>query len=135
MKKAPLIARLILGFIFFFFGLNGFFHFLSMPPLSEEVQKFFSGLMVTRYFLPFLSGVQVLCGLLLLIGIFVPLALVVLAPVVTHIFLFHIFLDPKGLPLAIVVGLLELYLAFFAAPYSEIVKKIFRRPQKEALAA
>jgi hypothetical protein len=52
---------------------------------------------------------------------------VVLAPIVINIILVHAFLAPDGLPLAIIIGLLTAYLAFFAEPYSPVVKGLFRR--------
>ena len=135
MKKLPLIARLLLGIIFVVFGLNGFFQFLPMPPMPEHAGAFLGGLMGSGYFFPFLKGVEVLCGLLLLVGAFVPLAIVVLAPVIINIFLFHAFLAPSGLALPVVIVVLEAYLAFFSEPYSSVVKQIFRCPMKEAMDA
>jgi len=131
MNKLPLIARLLMGLIFFVFGLNGFFHFLPMPPMPEGAGAFMMGLKGSGYFFPFLKGTEIVCGLLLLSGAFVPLAIIVLAPIVINIFLFHAFLAPSGLPLPIIIGLLEIYLAFFAKPYSDIVKHIFRCPMRE----
>ena len=134
MNKLPLIARLLLGAIFFIFGLNGFLNFIPMPEsIPENMMTFMNGLMATGYFFPLLKGTEVICGALLLIGAFVPLALVVLAPIVLNIFLVHLFMAPDGLPMALVIGALEVYLAFFAKPYSDIVKQIFRCPMKEAL--
>ncbi len=133
MKNLPLIARIILGLIFFVFGLNGFLHFIPMPEtMPERMMTFMNGLIATNYFLPLLSGTQVVCGALLLAGAFVPLALVVLAPVILNIFLVHVFISTEGLILAIILGLLEVYLAFFAKPYSDIVKQIFRCPKLES---
>lgn len=63
-------------------------------------------------------------------GYFVPLALVVLAPVILNIVLTHLFMAPSGLPLAIVLGLLEIYLAFFSSPYKEVIRPIFVRKPK-----
>jgi hypothetical protein len=102
----------LLGLVFVVFGLNGFLHFLPMPPMSATAGTFFGGLAAAGYFLPLLFLTQVVGGLLLLSGTFVPLALALLAPVVLNIFLFHLFVEPSGLPLAIVVGLLELFLAW-----------------------
>ena len=135
MKKSPLIARIFLGLIFFVFGLNGFLNFIPQPPLEEPMATFMKGMMVTKYFFPFLKGTETLCGLMLLSGAFVPLALVVLAPIILNIFLVHAFMAPSGLPVAIVIGLLEVYLAFFAKPYAPIVKQIFRCPMKESMDA
>jgi putative oxidoreductase len=138
MKKLPLFARVLLGAIFVVFGLNGFLNFIpmsSMPPMPEKAMAFMGGLMGSGYFFPLLKGTEVVCGLLLLAGAFVPLALVVLAPIVLNIFLFHAFLAPSGVPMAIVIGTLMIYLSFFAQPYSGIVKQIFRCPMKEAMDA
>jgi putative oxidoreductase len=127
-SKMPLIARILLGLIFFVFGLNGFLNFIPTPTdLPERMVTFMKGMMATGYFFPLLKGTEVICGLLLLSGAFVPLALIVLAPIVLNIFLVHAFMAPSGLPLAIVIGLLLAYLAFFAEPYCSIVKQIFHK--------
>jgi len=133
MTKPTLIARILLGLIFFVFGLNAFFNFLPTPPMPDKAAAFVGGLMSSGYFFPFLKVTEILCGLLLLVGAFVPLALVVLAPIELNILLFHGFLASSGLPLAILIGALMIYLAFFSTPYSAIVKQIFRCPMKQAM--
>lgn len=126
--KFPLIARILLGLIFFIFGWIGLLNLIPPPTnLPEKLQTFNNGLMATGYFFPFLKITEILCGSLLLTGFFVPLALVVLAPIVLNIVLVHAFLAPDGLPLGILAGLLLTYLAFFAAPYSSTVKQLFKR--------
>ena len=126
--KLPLIARLLLGFVFFAGGIVGLFNLVPVPTdLPEKQMAFNSGLMATGYFFPFLKLTETLCGAALLSGMFVPLALIVLAPVVLNIFLLHAFLAPSGLPLATIIGLLLTYLAFFAEPYASTVKGIFSR--------
>lgn len=128
MNKLTLIARLLLGLIFFVFGIAGLLNLIPPPPnLPENMQAFMKGLMATGYFFQLLKGTETICGLLLLTGSFVPLALVVLAPIVLNIFLVHVFMEPSGLPMAIVIGALEVYLAFFAKPYSDVIKKLFCR--------
>lgn len=126
MSKAPLIARILLRFIFFGAGLAGLLN-LAPPPedTPEKVVTFFSGMMATTYFFPLLKGTETLCGFLLLSGWYVPLALIVLAPIILSIFLLHAFLQPSGVPLAFIIGGLEIYLAFFAGPYCNIVRGIF----------
>lgn len=126
--KLPLVARILLGFVFFAAGLTGLLNLVPAPPdLPERLQAFNSGLMASGYFMPFLKATEMVCGLLLLSGFYVPLALVVLAPIVLNIFLVHAFMAPTGLPLAIVIGLLLIYLAFFAQPYATTVRQLFRR--------
>ena len=127
-SKLPLIARLLLGFIFFVFGLAGLLKLLPVPPdLPVRLQTFNAGLEASIYFMPFLKITETVCGFLLLTGMFVPLALVVLAPIVLNIILVHSFMAPSGLPLAIIIGILLAYLAFFSQPYSPTVKQLFRR--------
>jgi putative oxidoreductase len=62
--------------------------------------------------LPLLCTTEVVGGALLLSSFLVPLGLAILAPVVVNIFFFHLFLAPEGLPLAITVIALELFLTF-----------------------
>jgi putative oxidoreductase len=127
-SKLPLIARIIFGLIFFASGLVGLLKLAPVPPdLPERLVTFNAGLEATGYFMTLLKLTETLCGLLILSGNFVPLALVVLAPVTLNIFLVHAFMAPSGLPLAIILGLLQIYLAFFAAPYAPVVKELFRR--------
>ena len=92
-KSTP---RYLLGLIFLVFGLNGFFNFLPQPPLPEAGLKFIMGLVESGYMMPLVKGIEVVTGVALLAGIFVPLALLLLAPVVVNIFLFHAFLAPGG---------------------------------------
>jgi putative oxidoreductase len=105
MKIASLIARIFLGLIFLVFGLNGFLHFIPMPPPTGVAGQFFGSIFVSHYWVV-IFGVQVLGGLLLLFNRFVPFALVILGPVIVNIFFFHALMAPAGVPLAIVVVVL-----------------------------
>lgn len=87
-------ARILLGLIFFVFGLNGFLNFIPTPPMPENVMKFMGGMMAAPYFFPVLKGCEVICGLLLLTNKKVPLALLILAPICVQIFLFHAVMTP-----------------------------------------
>lgn len=116
-------ARILLGLIFTVFGLNGFLNFLPQPPLAEPALSFFKGLMAVGYFLPLLKATEVVTGILLLSNRFVPLALVILAPVVVQIVAFHIFVAPSGLPVALVVLALEVGLArTYRAAYAPLLR-------------
>jgi putative oxidoreductase len=102
MKFIPIAARLLLGVIFFVLGLNGFLFFIPAPPSLPGAAGAFSGAMFTSHYMWFTSGVQVICGVLLLTDQYVPLALVVLGAVLSNILVFHITMLPSGLPLALV---------------------------------
>jgi hypothetical protein len=110
MKIASTIARYLLGFIFLVFGLNGFLHFIPMPPPSGLAGQFMGALFVS-HFLVVVFLLQLIPAILLLINRFVPLALVLLGPVIVNIVLFHAFMAPSGLPLALVVTVLWLLTA------------------------
>jgi len=112
MKMATAILQRLLGFIFLAFGLNGFVQFIPQMPMPNMALEFFVGLAATHYMLPLLFITQAVCGALLIVGLFVPLGLALLAPVIVNIFLFHVFLAPGGLPVAIIVVALEVYLAW-----------------------
>lgn len=111
-RVLPIVARSVLGLLFLVFGLNGFFNFMPMPPLPGRAGEFIGALAAAGYMFPLIKGTEVVAGALLLGGRFVPLALVLLAPVIVNIALFHLILAPGGYGLlALIVGL-ELYLAW-----------------------
>ena len=105
MKTISAIARYLAGTIFLVFGLNGFLHFIPLPPPSGVAGQFMGALFVSHY-LTLIFGLQVIAAVLLLANRYVPLALAVLAPVIVNILCFHVLMAPSGLPLAIVVAVL-----------------------------
>ncbi len=107
-------ARVLLGLVFFVFGLDYFLHLLPQPtgPVPEGAMAFGGALMKSGYMFPLIKGTEVLVGALLLSNRFVPLALVLIAPVLVNIVAFHAFLEPSGLPLAVILVALELALAW-----------------------
>ena len=126
-SKITLAARLLLGFVMFASGIVGLFNLVPPPPdLPERMVTFMNGMMATGYFMVLVKLTEIVCGALLMSGFFVPLALVVLAPVVLNIFLVHAFMAPEGLVLATILGGLMIYLSFFAEPYASKIKLLFR---------
>lgn len=117
------IARVILGLIFLVFGLNSFFHFIPMPPPTGAAGEFFNGLFKAQYILPLIAAIQVIGGVLLLTGTFVPFALLLLSPIALNIFFFHITLAPEGLGLAALVVIPIVLLAVY---YWSVYKPIFK---------
>jgi uncharacterized membrane protein YphA (DoxX/SURF4 family) len=111
MKIASLIARILLGLMFVVFGLNGFLLFMPPPPTLPEPAGSFNAAMMVSHFTWFVSGVQVICGILLLTNQYVPFAIVTLAAVLANILVFHLTMLPMGLPLAIVTAILWLIVA------------------------
>src|SRR5258707_5093490 len=105
MKIITHISRFLLGLIFLVFGLNGFLHFIPMPPPSGVAGQFLGAMFVSKYLLV-VSGLQVISGALLLINRYVPLALTILAPIIVNILLFHALMSPVGIGLADFVAVL-----------------------------
>src|SRR5205809_807936 len=112
MKIATIIARILLGLIFVVFGSNIFLHFIPMPPPPPGPSGDFTKALFVTHYLHVVAVFQILGGLLLLIGRFVPLGLVLLAPVIINIDLVHILMEPSGLPMAIVVSFLLVFLVW-----------------------
>src|SRR5207302_4941262 len=105
MKIIAIIARFLLGFIFLVFALNGFLHFIPASLPSGTAGQFVGALFVSNY-LVVVFLLQLISAVLLVINRFVPLALVLLAPIIVNILLFHLLMAPSGLALALVVTVL-----------------------------
>jgi len=110
MQIATIIARSLLGLIFVVFGSNMFLHFIPMPPPPEGPAREFMTALFLSHYLYVVGALQVAGGALLLIGRKVPLGLTLLGPVIVNILCFHVLMAPAGLPMAIVVSLLALFL-------------------------
>jgi putative oxidoreductase len=112
MKIAVLIARILMGLIFVVFGLNGFLKFIPMGPMPAGLAGQFLLVFFQSHWVLFVSAVQLVGGLLLLVNRFVPLALALLGPVIVNIILFHLLLTPAGAQLAVVVTVLWIFLFY-----------------------
>jgi uncharacterized membrane protein YphA (DoxX/SURF4 family) len=115
-SKAILGARLLLGFIFAVFGVNGLMMiftgngFIPMPPQPPAMMEVMGGFFKAGYLMPLVKVLEVVAGVLLLAGIYKRLALTLLAPIVVNIFGLHLFLAPDGLAIAVLVLALEAFL-------------------------
>jgi putative oxidoreductase len=111
MKTASQIARYLLGLILLAFGLNGFFNFLHMPAPTGVAAQFFHAIFVSHFYVVIFL-LQIVSALLLVANRYVPLALTILGPIIFNIVCIHIFMIRAGLPLAIVVTVLWLVVAY-----------------------
>src|SRR5580704_11438825 len=123
MKIATLIARALLGLIFVTFGLNMFLNFIHMPPPPEGPAREFMTALYMSHYLYVVGALQVVGGLILLSGRWVPLGLTVLGPVIVNIVCFHVLMAPAGLPMAFVVSFLALFLLWrYRGHFAGLVK-------------
>jgi uncharacterized membrane protein YphA (DoxX/SURF4 family) len=128
MKIATIIARTLLGLVFVVFGFNGFFHFIPMGPLpapESPAGMFFAAVSTTGY-MKVVFLFQIIGGLLLLLNLLPVLGLVILCPIIFNIVLFHATMAKSGLPLAMGVAVLALFLI---GMYWDHYRHLVRQPR------
>jgi len=112
-----------MGIIFVVFGLNFFFQFLPMPQPTQEAGDFMGAIMGTGYLFQLIKVIEITAGVALLVNRFVPLALVLLAPITVNIFLVHLMLDPGGLLMGVFVLVANFFLLFaYRNVFSDVLK-------------
>ena len=102
MKITAMVSRYLLGLMFTVFGLNGFLHFIPQPPPTNPLAVQFLVAVSASHFAAFFFALQVLAGLLLIFGMFVPLALTVVAAELYNILAFHLTMSPSTIAPALV---------------------------------
>lgn len=130
MKVATTIVRSLLGLMFIVFGLNIFFHFIPQPPAPEGPARSFITVLAVSHYFYVVGALEVVGGALLLAGQFVPLGLTLIGPVIVNILCFHVFLEPSGLPMAIVVSALALFMLWlYREHFAGLVKSVPMRAE------
>jgi uncharacterized membrane protein YphA (DoxX/SURF4 family) len=102
MRITSTIARYLLGLMFTVFGLNGFLNFIHQPPPTNPLTLQFFIAISASHFAAFFFAIQLIGGLLLISGMFVPLALTLLAAELYNILAFHFTFAPAGIGPALV---------------------------------
>lgn len=129
-SKMTVVVRVLLGLLLAFGGIAYLSGMVPPPPpetIPEKLRLFNQGLESSGYFMKLLKITETVCGLMLISGFFVPLALLILAPIVINIFFVHVFLAPETLVVAVLMGAAMIYLSFFAEPYASRIKPLFRK--------
>ena len=123
MRIAMIVVRTLMGLLFLFASVSYFLNLVPKPELSGTVKTFNEGLESVGYFMPLLKTVELLCGLAFVVGRFVPLATILIAPIIVNIFCFHAFVDRTGLPVAIFLVLANGFVAYYyRKSYAELLK-------------
>ncbi len=117
MKIAVTISRILLGVIFAVSGLNGFLHFIPQPPLPPGLLADFNRVMTESHYLGPVFAVQLIAGILFLVNRYVILALLIIAPVIVNILIFHLLLLPAGIAPGALAAILWLVVAFHYRPF------------------
>ena len=112
MKIAVIIVRTLMGLLFMVGSVAFFLKLGGEPQLSGNMKTYFDGLTASIYFFPLLKITELVCGIALVTGRFVPLALVILSPIIVNILFVHTILDITGLPVALFLVLANCFLGY-----------------------
>jgi putative oxidoreductase len=113
MKIFVLISRILLGLIFLTFGLIGLLSLVPKQPMPDGLMKQYVDVLSASHYTQIVSAIEVASALLFLINRFVPLALVLIGPVIVNILLFHILMAPSTILPGLVVTILW-FIVFYA---------------------
>ena len=120
-----IVVRTLMGLLFIFASITVLFHLVPKPELTGAVKTFNEGLDATGYFWYLLKITELVCGLAFVVGRYVPLATVVIAPIIINIFMFHTFVDRNmpGPAVAIFLVLAEIFVAYYyRASYAPLLR-------------
>ena len=112
-KYINVVVRVLFGALFAFSGFTGLFGIGSQSTdgMSVEAVAFATALGESGFIMPLVKVVELVAGTMLLVNRFAPLALALLAPLVIGILGFHLLLEPSGAVIAVVLTVVEIYLA------------------------
>lgn len=111
MHIAVVIVRTLMGLLFLFASVVVLFHLVEQPPQTGNVKIFMDGVAATGYLLTLIKVTELVCALAFLSGRYVALATVVIAPIIVNIFLFHLFVDTSGMPVAVFLVFANIFVA------------------------
>lgn len=112
MKIAIIIVRALIGLLFLFASVTYFLNLVPEPELTGKMKLFSEGIAASGYLMPLVKTIEMLCGIAFVTGKFIPLAIVLIAPIAVNILLVNVFLAPEGLPIVIPLFAGILFLAY-----------------------
>ena len=113
MKIAYTVVRILVGLLFIFSSLSFLLNLVVPPEQTGNMKIFMDGMIASGYLFHAIKVVELVCGLAFVSGFFVPLASVVISPIIVNILLVHIFLEPSGLPIGIILTIANLFFAYY----------------------
>jgi uncharacterized membrane protein YphA (DoxX/SURF4 family) len=112
MKRTLLVVRILMGLLFLFSSTTYLFKLITPPEPTGSMKIFNTGLQASVYLMPLVKIVKLICSIAFLSGKFVPLAAVLISPVIVNIVFVHAFLGPEGLPIALFLVVANLFVAY-----------------------
>jgi putative oxidoreductase len=113
LKISVIIIRTLMGLLLVFASVTYLFKLITPPPATGAMKVFGDGLEASRYLMPTVKVIELICGLAFLSGRFVPLATVLMAPIIVNILLVHVFLGPEGIPVAVFLVFANAFVAYY----------------------
>lgn len=123
MRIVVTVLRTLMGLLFLFASITYFLGLITPPPFEGAMKTFNEGLEASMYLMPLAKTVELICGLAFVTGRFVPLAAILIAPVIVNIVLIQAFLDPVQLPTGIFLVIANVLVAW---RHREVYAPLFR---------
>ena len=124
MRKIFTVLTVLFALMFINGGLNKFFNYIPVPPdLPVEMVKLNTALMEIVWLMPLIAVVELVGGVLLLIPKFRALGAIIIFPIMVGILHIHATVALSGLPLAIILSLVLLWIMWEdRAKYLQLIK-------------
>ncbi len=123
MKIAVIIVRSLMGLLLLFASVTYLFKLFTPPPVTGAMKVFSDGIEASVYLLPTAKVIELICGIAFLTGRFVPLAAVVIFPIVVNILLINIFITPESIVIGALLMLANLFVLYY---HRESYKPLFK---------
>ncbi len=110
-KKILFVVSLLFGLMFINSGLNKFFNYMPIPKdMPENMMKTMIAFMQIGWLMPLVAVAEIVGGVLFITNKFRALGAIIIFPVLIGILLTHILIAPSGLPIALVLFGIELWI-------------------------
>jgi uncharacterized membrane protein YphA (DoxX/SURF4 family) len=112
-QKVLFVVCLLFGLMFINAGLNKFLNYMPMPDdLPAKMVKATAAFTEIGWLMPLVGAAEVLGGLLFMIPKFRALGAIIIFPIMIGILLTNIVAAPSGLPIALVLLAINLWVLF-----------------------
>lgn len=110
MKFVKNIIFILFGLAFIFFGTTKFINIIPVPEFTDAQMAINEALMKLKWITPLVGSMEIIGGLLIVFQKTRALGAIILLPILIGIILHHSTLDPSGVPMALVLGLIDVWI-------------------------
>lgn len=110
-QKILFVICILFGLMFINSGLNKFFNYMPMPEkMPEKMMLFMKAFVEIGWLMPLIAVAEIIGGGLVMIKKYRALGAIIIFPILIGILLTHIFVAPSGLPIAIILLAIEIWI-------------------------